>query len=152
MRHKLALMVPLVAVAAFGVGCAGPEKKLGRGFSNLTEFTRMGEIRRSYEQTYLWDGASSAYSAGVIKGINRSVIRTLVGAYEVVTFPIPSYDPVLRPGGPFLPDATVGPAFPDSYSPNIYSGSSIEPDANLGFSGGDIIPFVPGSRFRIYDY
>ena len=152
MRSKPALTVVASGIVLLAAGCAGPEKKLGRGITNVTEFARMGEIRRSYEQTYLWDGPAAAYSSGVIKGINRSVVRTLVGAYEVVTFPIPSYDPVLRPGGPILPDATVGPTFPDSYAPNIMSGSAIEPDANLGFSGGDLAPFVPGSRFRIYDY
>jgi len=26
------------------------------------------------------------------------------------------------------------------------------PDAALGFSGGDIAPIFPGSRFRIFDY
>jgi hypothetical protein len=24
-------------------------------------------------------------------------------------------------------------------------------DTNLGFSGGDVAPFIPGSRFRIFD-
>ena len=152
MRNKLALIASATALAALFSGCAGPEKKLGRGFNNVTEFARMGEIRRSVEQSYLFDGPSSAYTSGVIRGFNRSVVRTVVGAYEIVTFPIPSYDPILHPGGPILPDATVGPVFPDSYKPNVMSGSAIEPDANLGFSGGDVAPFVPGSRFRIYDY
>ena len=72
--------------------------------------------------------------------------RTLVGAYEVVTFPIPlpSYDPILRPGGPILNDASVTPVYPDSYKPRMISDSTTQPDANLGFSGGDLAPFVPG--------
>jgi hypothetical protein len=27
-----------------------------------------------------------------------------------------------------------------------------ETDINLGFSGGDVAPIIPGSRFRIFDY
>lgn len=143
----------LVAVAAVALtGCSGPEKKLGRGMNNLTEFARMGEIRRSFEQTALWDGAPTAYTTGFIRGFNRSVVRTAVGAYEVLSFPIPSYDPVLYPGCLIMPDATVDPTFPASYEPHLMSDTTIEPDAALGFSGGDAAPFVPGSRFRIFDY
>ncbi len=150
--RKLWTLAAAGLMAAFAVGCAGPEKKLGRGINNATEFARLGEIRRSVEQTALFDGPSVAYTSGVIKGFDRSMVRTLVGAYEIITFPIPSYDPILRPGGPILPDATVGPAFPDSYSPALISDTTFEPDNHTGFSGGDIVPFVPGSRFHIFDY
>lgn len=146
----------LVGVAVLGcllaAGCAGPEKKLGRGINNLTEFARLGEIRRSVEQTLLTDGAPSAYTTGVIRGFNRSLVRTGVGLYEVVTAPIPSYDPILRPGGPILHDATVDPAFPDSYKPRTIGDSTIATDTTLGFSGGDVAPFIPGSRFHVFDY
>lgn len=152
MQIKFSVLASAIVLAAFATGCAGPEKKLGRGINNVTEFVRMGEIRRSQEQTYLWDGAPSSYTTGVIKGFNRSMVRTGVGLYEIVTFPIPSYDPVLRPGGPILPDATVDPDFPDSYKPNVRNSSAVEPDASMGFAGGDIMPWFPGSRFRIYDY
>ena len=134
------------------VGCKGPEQKLGRGVTNATEFARMGEIRRSVEQKALWDGPDAAYTTGFITGVNRSIIRTLVGAYEIVTFPIPSYDPWLRPGNRLMPDATVGPAYPDSYRPGLMADGVFETDVNLGFSGGDTAPFIPGSRFRIFDY
>lgn len=151
MRNKIFPMVAALTVL-FAAGCAGPEKKLGRGINNLTEFARLGEISRSVEQTFLWDGPQSAYTTGLIRGINRSLVRTGVGLYEVVTFPIPSYDPVLRPGGPILHDASVNPTYAASYTPHMISSSTFEPDAALGFSGGDIAPFVPGSRFRIFDY
>lgn len=152
MLRKLILVAFAGLLGLLVAGCAGPSKKLGRGVNNVTEFARLGEIRRSMEQTYLWDGPNAAYTTGVITGFNRSMVRTMVGAFEVVTFPIPGYDPILRPGGPILHDASVGPPTPDSYTPNIISGSTTETDVNLGFSGGDIAPFVPGSRFRIYDY
>ncbi len=152
MRSSLlsAFFVALGAVLL--VGCKGPEQKLGRGISNVTEFTRLGEIRRSVEQTALWDGPQQAYTTGFISGVNRSVIRTLVGAYEIVTFPIPSYDPWLRPGNRLMPDATVDPVYPDSYQPGLMADGVFETDVNLGFSGGDTAPFIPGSRFRIFDY
>ncbi len=152
MRRTLLLAIPLVLGTVLLVGCKGPEKKLGRGLTNATEFARLGELRRSVEQKALWDGPEAAYTTGVIHGINRSVLRTLVGVYEVVTFPIPSYEPWLKPGNRLMPDATVGPAYPDSYRPNQIADGVLETDTNLGFSGGDVAPFVPGSRFRIFDY
>lgn len=152
MRRTLLLALPLVLGTTLIVGCKGPEKKLGRGLTNVTEFTRMGELRRTVEQSSLWGTPETAYSSGFIHGINRSVLRTLVGAYEIVTFPIPSYEPWLKPGNRLMPDATVGPAYPDSYRPGLISDGVFETDINLGFSGGDTAPFVPGSRFRIFDY
>ena len=124
-------------------GCAGPEKKLGRGINNSMEMLRMGELRRSVEQTAIWDGPDTAYTTGMIRGMNRTLARTAVGLYEVITFPIPSYDPN------FLPE---NPVYPDSYRPNRIADPTFGPDAALGFSGGDIGPMIPGSRFRIFDY
>ncbi len=131
--------------ATLGTGCAGPEQKLGRGINNLTEFSRMGEIRRSMEQTAIWEGTDEAYTTGFIRGFDRTLARTGVGLFEVLTFPIPTptYDPV------FLP---AQPVYPDSYTPGLLADPTFGPDAELGFSGGDIAPFIPGSRFRVYDY
>lgn len=152
MNFKVLASFSLLVGAALVVGCKGPERKLGRGITNATEFARLGELRRSVEQKALWDGPEVAYTTGVLNGINRSVLRTLVGVYEIVTFPIPSYEPWLKPGNRLMPDATVGPAYPDSYRPDLIADSVFETDTKLGFSGGDTAPFVPGSRFRIFDY
>ena len=143
MRKLISSTVAILAIAVFATGCAGPEEKLGRGISNVTELARMGEIRRSMEQTALWEGADKAYTTGVIRGFNRSLARTGVGLYEIVTFPFPTYDPI------FLPEQ---PVYPDSYTPNLIADPSYGPDASLGFSGGDVAPFIPGSRFRVFDY
>lgn len=133
-----------IAVAALVfTGCAGPERKFSRGLNNVTEFARMGEIRRSMEQTALWEGTDQAYTLGFVRGLNRSLVRTGVGIYEIVTFPIPDYDPI------FYPEYGV---YPDASRPNFISDPSWSPDANLGFSGGDVLPFAPGSKFRIFDY
>jgi putative exosortase-associated protein (TIGR04073 family) len=138
----------VAAVAVLAVGCAGPQyngpmTKLGRGINNVTEFARTGEIRRSMEQTALWEGPDVGYTKGFLMGFHRSVQRTFVGAFEILTFPLPSYEPILLPEHP---------VYPDNYKPGILSDVTFAHDSSLGFSGGDIAPFVPGSRFRIFDY
>ena len=140
---QLRTISAIAAAALLLTGCAGPERKFSRGLNNVTEFARLGEIRRSMEQTALWEGTSQGYSMGFLRGINRSLLRTGVGVYEIITFPFPNYDPV------FLPEH---PIYPDANRPNFVSDPSWGPDSNLGFAGGDIAPHVPGSRFAIFDY
>ena len=129
----------LAGLAVLLTGCASAEKKLGRGLNNLSEPFRMGELTRSYEQSYLWDGADVAGSRGLIHGINRTIGRTAVGAFEVVTFPIPS-DPYFYPEHP---------VYPDSYKPGALDNPAIQTDTRLGFDGSDIAPMFPGSRFKV---
>lgn len=140
---RISLSFLALGVALLVTGCAGPERKLGRGMLNVTEFARQGEIRRSMEQTAFWEHTDATYSTGFLRGFNRSLARTGVGVYEIVTFPFPSYDPV------FLPEY---PVYPDSYQPKLLADPTFGTDTFLGFSGGDIAPMVPGSRFRIFDY
>jgi putative exosortase-associated protein (TIGR04073 family) len=142
MRNSLSLLFVVAGTALLGVGCAGPEAKLGRGFNNLTEFARMGEMRRSVEQSTLWEGPDVGSSKGVVRGFNRSIARTFVGLYEVVTFPLPDYDPLYKP---------VNPVYPDSYKPGRFADQLFATDSSLGFSGGDVAPMIPGSRFKIFD-
>lgn len=132
----------LATVALAFAGCAGPEHKLGRGINNFTEFPRGGEIRRSMEQAAVFRGPDVGYTAGFLHGFNRSLARTFVGAYEIVTAPFPPYEPVMFP---------VNPVYPDNYKPKLLSDSIFATDTYLGFSGGDVAPFVPGSRFHIFD-
>ena len=162
---RVALFCASLALVVVLCGCAGPEQKFGRGMNNVTEFVRGGEMRRSMEQTALWEGPDSAYTTGFIRGFNRSVVRTAIGAYEVITAPFPPYGPLLTStnrlypdftvrnksypwGGMVLPEYTV---YPDSYKPGILSDSIFATDTALGFSGGDVAPMVPGSRFKIFD-
>lgn len=163
MRIAFTFLTLLLAVAL--IGCAGPERKLGRGINNITELVRGGEMRRSMEQTALWDGADAAYTKGFFHGLNRSIARTAVGVYEIVTFPIPSYGPSFHSTNRFYPDISVKnrsypygglvltehPIYPASYKPALLSDSMFATDTALGFSGGDAFPFVPGSRFHIFD-
>src|SRR5882672_9112816 len=110
MRISACVLASAAAIALFSAGCAGPEAKLGRGFNNATEFARLGEIQQSVESAALFKGPDNGRTAGFIHGFNRSVARTFVGIYEIVTFPIPSYDPIIKP---------VGPVYPSSYKPSL---------------------------------
>ncbi len=167
-RSFMRSSVYLLAVAVLAItvaGCAGPEKKFGRGLNNLTELARGGEIRRSMEQTALWDGTDAAYTTGFIRGFNRSLARTAIGAYEVVTCPLPPYGPLLTSTNRIYPDFSIrntkypwggmvlpeNPVYPENYTPSLLSDSIFATDTSLGFSGGDVMPFVVGSRFRIFD-
>jgi putative exosortase-associated protein (TIGR04073 family) len=145
MRAVIKTLSLLALAGLLGAGCAGPEKKLGRGLNNTTELLRMGELRRTVEQTAMWHGPETAYTTGFLRGMNRTLARTGIGLYEVLTFPFPSYEPVMT--HKFSPN----PVYPDTYRPNLIEDQTFAPDTNLGFAGGDVIPFVPGSRFRIFD-
>ena len=139
----------LLAVAVSGwlvAGCAGPEQKLGRGINNFNEIIRMGEMRRTQEQTALFESADRAYTTGAIKGFNRSMARFGLGVYEILTFPIPSYEPVCTT---YL---SPEPVYPDNYKPNLIALPKYESATSLGFSGGDVAPMFPNSRFRVFDY
>lgn len=141
MRIGLKQISFLFGIAAVASGCASAERKLGRGLNNLTEPLRLGEFGRAYEQAYLWDGADGATSVGVFKGLNRTIGRTLVGAVEVATFPIPT-DPYFKP---------THPVYPDVYKPGVLDSGSIQADTAVGFDSGDVAPFLPGSRFKIFE-
>jgi putative exosortase-associated protein (TIGR04073 family) len=143
--RKPIVILAILAVIVLAPGCAGPEKKLGRGFINFTEFTRLGELRRSVEQTALWHSPETAYTTGFIRGMNRTMARTGIGLYEILTFPFPSYEPYYTHKYP------ANPVYPDSYKPGLIEDQTFSPDTSLGFGGGDVIPFSPGSRFRIFD-
>ena len=103
------------------------------------------------EQTALWEESPEiTYTTGFIRGFNRSVARTAVGLYEVVTAPFPNH----KDGdyGPVCTNyLTPKPGYPDSYKPGLPENSIFATDTSIGFSGGDIAPYIPGSRFRVFD-
>jgi len=144
------LFLSIVTLAALLTsGCAGPEQKLGRGMNNVYEIVRMGEMRRSIEQTAVFDSPEVGYTAGAMRGLDRSLARTGLGVFEVVTFPLP------MPGSGYGPMFThylsPEPVYPESYRPGLISGSTFDTDTYTGFTGGDIAPFIPGSRFKVFD-
>ena len=145
MQNRLTFLAALAVGGALLAGCESTERKLGRGMTNTMELIRMGEARRTVEQTALFEGPSVGYSYGLIHGLNRSLCRTGIGLYEVVTCPLPPYDQ------PFSDRFPVGVVSPDSYQATLVEDANFATDTNLGFSGGDLTPFVPGSRFRVFD-
>jgi putative exosortase-associated protein (TIGR04073 family) len=145
MRNRIPFLAALVLAAALVGGCANTERKLGRGVSNTFEIVRMGEMRRTVEQSCLFDGPNVAHTTGLIRGLNRTLARTGLGLYEVVTAPFPPYDPV------FTDFLSPGYVSPDNFQPGLVEDPAFSTDTNLGFSGGDIAPMVPGSRFRVFD-
>ena len=163
---RIGIGISLVAVGSIAVltGCAGPENKLGRGLHNMTEIVRGGEMHRSMEQTALWDGPNQQRTTGFTRGFTRTMARTGIGIYEVITFPFPPYGPLATPEYPLYPDASVKttrypwggltltehPNFPAVYTPGMQSGLT-DTDTDLGFSGGEVAPGFPGSRFQIFE-
>jgi len=141
--------MPILAVIAlaalFTSGCAGPEEKFGRGMRNTYEVVRLGEMRRSIEQTSVFDSPEAGMTTGLVRGLDRSLARTGVGIYEMVTAPLPPYGPV------FTKYLKPEPVYPESYKPGLLSDSIFNTDTYTGYSGGDVAPWFPGSRFRVFD-
>ena len=91
MRNALPFLAVIALAAVSGSGCAGPEEKLGRGLSNTFEVVRWGDLRQSTEQSQIFGGS---WATGFVSGFDRSITRTGLGIYEVVTFP----KKIIRPG------------------------------------------------------
>ena len=145
MRKTFFLLTGMAMIGLFDSGCANVERKFGRGMMNTYEIVRGGEFRRTMEQTALFESPDTAYGTGFVRGINRTFARTGIGIYEMVTAPFPPYDPV------FTDYFAPGPVYPDNYTPGLLEDSMFDSDAYVGFSGGDVAPMIPGSRFRIFD-
>ena len=150
MMKYFSISVLAATLLASLTGCAtnpgpGPEEKLGRGLRDTWEVARLGEMRKSVEQSEVFDSPSDAFNLGVIRGFDHTVARVGLGVAEVVTFPFPPYEPVWT--------SYVKPGYdgPESYKPGLYSDAMFDTDTYTGFSGGDVAPFVPGSRFKIFD-
>ena len=137
---KSLFVLAVAGAATLLTGCNSMEHKLGRGLANIYEPLRMGEMRRSIEQTYLADGPVVADTYGVVHGFDRTVERTLAGVFDVVTFPIPS-DPLILP---------VNPVFPDSQKPMTAS-SAINSSKYIGIGDQPTSPLFPGNQFDPLD-
>jgi putative exosortase-associated protein (TIGR04073 family) len=145
MQKKFFLLAAASIAVVLASGCANTEQKFGRGLSNTFEIVRLGELRRTMEQTALFESPDAGYTTGFVRGFNRSLARTGVGLYEMVTAPFPPYHPV------FTDYLSPGPVYPDNYTPGVLDDSLFATDTEVGFSGGEVAPIVPGSSFRIFD-
>jgi len=144
MKNVIPFLVMAAFVALFTSGCAGPEQKLSRGVDNIYDVVRFGEMQRSVEQNVVLE-TDNGYTYGTYHGFHRSLERAGLGLYEIVTFPFPPYHPILTK------HFTPNPVYPDGFKPRRYSDSIFDTDTYLGFSGGDVAPFIPGSRFNVFD-
>jgi putative exosortase-associated protein (TIGR04073 family) len=147
MRNATPLLVLAALGALFTAGCTGPEERLGGGINNLTEFARLGELRASVEQSAVLGSPEGGYTTGLIHGFDQSVYRTVCGAYQVVTFPAGDTLSQSSFDKKYVPQDT---AYPDSYRPDLINDTTFQTDTYFGFSGGDVAPFVPGSRFSVF--
>lgn len=133
----------LFALAAVGLvplltGCNSMEQKLGRGLANMYEPVRMGELRRSVEQNAISDSPSGGPGYGLVHGFARTIERTAVGVFDVVTFPIPT-EPLMHP---------VAPVYPDSQPRQQMGHLGVGSDQYIGFQDSGVAPFIPGSQFN----
>lgn len=72
--------------------------KLARGLVNI--LTSVLEIPRNIQNVTNEEGIFVGWTAGLGKGIGLMALRTLVGIYDTLTFPIPfpeDYRPVFEP-------------------------------------------------------
>jgi putative exosortase-associated protein (TIGR04073 family) len=91
------ITVLLTGIAASNAYCDDALKKLGRGAANCVTFPV--EIIEQVKRVNNSDGATAAFTYGIMKGVGMMVVRALVGVYEVATFPIPlpkNYEPILK--------------------------------------------------------
>ena len=144
MRKTLPFLAAL-AVVVLTSGCANIEEEI---FPWLQQPDGVCSPRRNspfHGANGLFDEPGAHYTLGFVRGFDKSLVRTGVGVYEIVTCPIPPYDPVLTDY------ITPNPVYPDCYAPGLIAGSTFETDTHMGFSGGDVAPFIPGSRFKVFD-
>ncbi len=98
-------VVALLIIAIFFFTCAanaddlaaGPVKKLGRGIGNI--FASPFYFIKGMGDTVEKNGWLAGMTWGVLNGTVEVVKRVSVGAYEVVTFPVPipgEYKPILE--------------------------------------------------------
>jgi putative exosortase-associated protein (TIGR04073 family) len=145
MRNILFLLGSVAMTALLGVGCTGPEQKLGRGMANAGEIVRLNEMNRSVEQNGIFSGTDVGITTGLVQGFDRTLARTGLGIYEVLTFPLPPYHPI------WTSYLAPKPEYPDGFAPRKWDEPVFYTDYSLGFSGGDIAPWIPDSHFRVFD-
>lgn len=85
--------------------------KLVRGLANLV--TGVGEIPKQIYLIGQKEGWVQGTFRGPLEGIGMFIVRTVAGAYEVLTFPIPvppGYQPMLLPEYVWQPEPASQPA------------------------------------------
>lgn len=112
-RNAVFASVVLVSgplTAAFGEQLVSPAaaQKAVRGVAN-TGLGLVIELPKNVYYGTLEDGPLYGLTVGVLEGLSWGVARTLVGVYEVITFPFPvpeGYRPIYNPNYPYEPGRT----------------------------------------------
>lgn len=93
------LTMTMTATPAHAAVEGGPIRKLGRGLTNLV--TGWLELPVQVMQTTERSGSLAGMTEGLGRGVVLGLGRTVVGALELVSFPIPNpttrYGPVIEP-------------------------------------------------------
>lgn len=107
---EMAVLVLMVLVigpftAAFAEEFVAPRaaQKAVRGLANAG-LGVVVEVPKTVYYGTLEDGPLYGLTVGVLEGLSWGIARTLVGVYEVVTFPFPipeGYRPIYQPHYPF---------------------------------------------------
>ncbi|MDD5559821.1 exosortase system-associated protein, TIGR04073 family [Candidatus Methylomirabilis sp.] len=114
MRVRWLMMVGFTSVAlasgqmtvAFAEEWAGPAAASQKAIRGLTN-AGLGvvvEIPKTVYYDTVEDGPLYGLTVGVLEGLSWGLARSLVGVYEVVTFPFPipaGYRPIYKPSYPF---------------------------------------------------
>lgn len=98
-KYVLTLVAVLIIANLIVTPCfADPFRKLGRGLTNAV--TGIVEIPKKVILISKNDNLGLGLTWGFIKGSAVGLLRTAVGLYETITFPIPApadYEPMINP-------------------------------------------------------
>lgn len=75
-----------------------PFTKLGRGAANV--LTGWIEVPKGIQAESAETNGLSGATVGLAEGLGMGIVRTVAGAYEIISFPFPApadYQPVLEP-------------------------------------------------------
>ena len=114
-RSWMALLVSVVLVSGPVTAALAEEvippaaaQKAVRGLAN-TGLGVVIELPKTVYYDTLEDGPLYGLTVGVLEGLSWGIARTLVGVYEVLTFPFPlpeGYRPIYTPSYPYEPGKT----------------------------------------------
>ena len=105
---NLRLVVSTFAIAMLAVGVSSasyadsPAHKAGRGLAAIT--TPFLEIPGNIVVTSREDGPLTGWTMGLARGLGMSIVRPVVGFYEVLSAPFAApanYEPILEPEYPW---------------------------------------------------
>ncbi len=99
MKKIISLSLILLLMISFAAPAYsdGPLKKLGRGIWNLLTFPF--EVPNRMTEANKRAGCYESVTYGLWEGLCMACFRAAMGAYEVVTFPVPlpdRYEPILK--------------------------------------------------------